>query len=574
MLRERLVSDLGKVINILWDVDFVPSLELSSDLGFGDYTSNVALVLGKRLGKAPMEIAEKIASHLRSRNLKLDFIEKIDVVKPGFVNFWLSRDCLMERALELADNKRFDIRSSIVGKKILVEYGHPNTHKELHIGHLRTLVLGEAIARMSEACGATVFRANYQGDIGPHVAKALYGVKARLDEGGLVIVELENWTNEERAHFLGEAYARGSRDYDTHSDEIDKINKSLYDGKSEFGELYELTRKWSLNYFADFYRRLGVSYDKLFFESETAALGKKLVVDNVGGVFEKADEGAIVFKGEKYGLHTRVFVTKNGYPTYEGKEMGNAFMEQEAFDFDEKVHVVANEQTGYFKVVFKALELLDPVKFEGKQKHIQMGLVQLTEGKMSSRTGEVLTVDWLIGAVKEKARELMKGDDARLDEILEKVAVGAIKYSLLKVDAVKNVIFDIKKSVALDGNSGVYLQYTYARTRSVLNKARDLKIEKQRVTSDLEFDRDEENMIRLLVRFEEIISASAGRYSSHILCNYLFEVAQGFNVFYQKCPILKAGVDVRDFRLSLTEACGNVLKRGLGLLGIEVMERM
>ena len=593
----------------MYDESVAVTVESPVQTTHGDYSTNIAMILGKKLGRNPMEIAAAICEELRAKSLEQ--IEKIEVVKPGFINFWLTNDVLLETLQPVSDTPRNAETLPLKGKRIMVEYAHPNTHKEMHIGHMRTLITGEAISRLLEDSGATVFRANYQGDIGPHVAKALYGIKALMKERDLNLDEVTKWSNSDKAHFLGEGYVRGSKDYEAVKEEIDAINTVLYKSIGEEGDqdkdsvsadlkeilsLYTITRQWSLDYYEEFYSRFATKFDQLFFESQVAVAGKKIVEKNIGAVFVK-ENGAIIFPGEKYGLHTRVFITQAGNPTYEGKEMGNAYAEYDAFSFDLKMHIVASEQAGYFQVVFKALDLIDPEKFEGKQHHLSMGMVTLTDPsagsgqarKMSSRTGDILTVDWLIDQVRARVQELAREGKVRaekLDETIEMITIGAIKYSVLKGGTGSNAAFDIEKSVSLDGNSGPYLQYTYARTRSILGKSStfakasaDKQIanrkskdnDKQLAISD-KLEAEESQLLRRLYQFTEVTREAAQKYAPNVLCTYLYELAAEFNLFYQRHKVV--GSEQEAFRLALTASVGKTLKNGLHLLGIDAPEKM
>ncbi|MDP3941543.1 MAG: arginine--tRNA ligase [bacterium] len=624
-------------------------LEIPTQSDHGDYSTNIAMILGKKVGRNPVELAEDIAKQFRVQRSDLPggsaspgeaglkIIEKVEVVKPGFINFFLSKKALLDA---LQQDTIVNLSSSLRGKKIMVEYAHPNTHKEMHIGHMRTLITGEAICRLFEAARAKVFRANYQGDIGPHVAKALYGIEKILQEKKLTLSEVEGWDNKAKAHFLGEGYVRGSKDYEEHKDEIDGINAELYSSigdassviaspegtkqshnlpgdspmagkagiaasspeasprndKMRLWDLYQLTRQWSLDYYEEFYTRFYTKFDQLFFESEMVEKGKKIVEENIGKVFVR-ENGAIIFPGEKYGLHTRVFITQAANPTYEGKEMGNGYAEYEAFPFDLKMHIVASEQAGYFQVVFKALDLIDPEKFAGKQHHLSMGMVTLTDPsgeasgqarKMSSRTGDILTVDWLIDQVRERVEQLAKEGKIQAEkreETIEMITIGAIKYSVLRGGTGQNVAFDIEKSVSLDGNSGPYLQYTYARTRSVLAKS-EVRSKKSEAISNFPSARaqgegeihtsnvepEELALLRKVYQFEDIVVGAAENYAPNHVATYLFELAQLFNLFYQKHKVI--GSEQEIFRLTLTRSVGNTLQKGLDLLGIQAPEKM
>jgi arginyl-tRNA synthetase len=319
-----------------------------------------------------------------------------------------------------------------------------------------------------------------------------------------------------------------------------------------------------LEYYDTFYSRFTSKFDKLYFESEVAEEGKKIVRQNTGKIFSESD-GAVIFKGEKFGLHTRVFITSDGNTTYEGKDMALAYKQYADFPFDLNIHIVANEQTGYFQVVIKALELIDP-KFKGREYHLPMGMVNLIGRKISSRTGDILTVDGLLDEVKE----LLPVKSA--EKINEAVAIGAVKYSVLKTHPTLNVAFDIKQSVNLQGNSGPYLQYTYARTKSVLAKS---QMAVSRIKADYTVNKEELHILNYLYRFPEAVEEAAKRYSPNLVCNYLYELAQRFNTFYNQHSILSADNDItRELRLNLTSAVSQILANGMRLLGIEALERM
>jgi len=596
---KNLVKKILKEMGIQEDIP-VP-VTIPQDVTHGDYTTNIAFIVAKQLKKSPMQIAEEISSRF---TLDTSVFEKREAMKPGFINFWLSKAYLMSH-LELPN-----IPNKTISLNVLVEYAHPNTHKEMHIGHMRTLITGEAISRILEANGATVFRANYQGDIGPHVAKALWGIQKLMRERRLSIVDIAQWDNAAKAHFLGEGYVAGSKLYEQEAEkrQIDQMNAFLYqklegdetgsqftpEAKQDIWNVYKETKQWSLDYFDEFYKRFYTKFDRLFLESEMVACGKKIVKENIGKVFTKDADGSIILSKEKSGVHTRVFITQAGYPTYEGKEMCNGYTEWEAFHFDRKIHIVGSEQSGYFQVVFKALELLDRKKFEGKQYHLPMGMVQLTDRKISSRTGEILRVDWLIDEVKKAAEGLFKEgkiETQEKEEVLEQVAIAAVKYSVLKVGAKQDVSFDIQKSISLEGNSGPYIQYTYVRTQSIVKKFKipsfvplsgttagrqnsKFKISNE-LSADYQLEPEELLVLRLLHQFPSIVQKAAEELAPNTICTYLFNLAQHFNLFYQKFRIVDAKTPEEvQFRVALTRATGTILKQGLYLLGIEAPQKM
>jgi len=612
-VKEQIKQDLNNILKELQKEGVLFDVELPKDLLKGDYTTNIAFKIYRstavatdshvdefnlaedkdHIFKNPQELAQFIAEKMNSK----EYLDRTEAVG-GFVNFYVSYKFLSASLNDLLNPGTKNVHPSIDGQKIMVEYAHPNTHKEMHIGHMRTLITGEAISRLLEAQNADVFRANYQGDIGPHVAKAIYGVKKIMAEKNLSLEEIEKWANKDKAHFLGQGYVVGNQDYEEHKAsppakqgeaaglEMDEINTKLYLNSEDIRAIYEQTRKWSLDYYDEFYTRFYTHFDRLFFESEMAKSGKQTVLDNTPKVF-LLDQGAYIFPGEKYGLHRRVFVTKDGNPTYEGKEMGNAQAQYKAFRFDRKIHVVASEQKSYFEVVLKALDLIDPEKFEGKQLHISMGMVQLSDPsagsgqarKMSSRTGDVLTVDWLIDQVKEKVLQMLKEGRIKAvdkEKVAEQIAIGAIKYSVLKVGTGQDVAFDIDKSVSLEGDSGPYLQYTVARINSILAKFQisnsKSQINFKLQSSSLKLQPEEEDLLRLVYRYPEIKKEAAEKLSPNILSNYLFDVAQSFNLFYQRHKII--GSEQEGLRIFVALLTSRVLKLGLELLGIESPEQM
>ncbi len=557
MLKQQLESDLKEVINALGyqSTDIVCDIPKNSD--FGDYTTNIALQLAKQNStngkQSPQEIANNILEKLGPR----EYLEKAEVAGAGFINFFLKNEFLLKN-LEAFVN--FEKTES--SKKILVEYGHVNPLKEIHIGHLRTFILGESLCRIFESMGNEVFRANYQGDIGLHIAKAIWGIQ----KTGLPSTELDL---EEKAKFLGQAYAKGTSEYEASSEakkEIDEINTALYKKEESIKKLYQLAREWSLSYFNPIYEALDIKYDRCFFESEVFESGKEVVLKNMGKVFVE-DQGAVIFPGEKYGLHNRVFITQAGNPTYEGKEIGLAQLEYDTFNYDKSIHVVASEQAGYFQVVIKAIEMLFP-HIEGKKYHLSYGFVDLKQGKMSSRTGNVVTFDDILKIVSEKVREVIK--ESRLEinqELVRSIALGAIKFSYLKYSPEPNIVFDLDQSVSLQGDSGPYVQYTYARIQSVLSK-----INYQEGNMDQILDQKERLILQKASYFPEIVKKVSVSLHPNILAEYLIDLSRIYNLFYQENRII--GSEKENLRVMLSKTTADILKKGLYLLGIEAPDKM
>ncbi len=556
-------------------------VEHPDDLARGDYATNVALVLGKEMKKNPVELAEQIVQQILKvaplESLKVrpwlrpkarPWLERVEVAPPGFINFFLTRDFFaseLSRILEQGDKYGKGINED--GKKIMIEYTDPNPFKEFHLGHLMSNTIGEAISRLVASQGADVKRACYQGDVGMHVAKAIWGHHKIFNSQFSISETLgaKDW---------GEAYAVGAQAYESDESakpEINEINKKVYDRSDEaINQLYDQGRQTSLDYFETIYKRLDTKFDYYFFESETGKLGKKLVEENIGQVFEKSD-GAIIFPGENYALHTRVFLTKENLPTYEAKELGLAKLKFERYPCDQSVVITGNEVTNYFAVVKKALELIFP-DLAKITKHLPHGMLRLTTGKMSSRTGEVITAESLLESVKGqvalKIKDKYKVTEA--DEIAEKVSVAAIKYWILKQAPGRDVIFNPRLALSFEGSSGPYLQYALVRARSVVVKASAIGLRPDVGNSPpVELTTFE----RLLHRFPETAARAARDYAPQFLVTYLVELAAAFNNYYAAEQIIGADSGA-PYRLALTQAVATVLANGLNLLAISIPDRM
>ncbi|MEK7502327.1 MAG: arginine--tRNA ligase [Patescibacteria group bacterium] len=568
-IREEIKSAVSKVLDDLKIEGF--EIVFSSDLSHADFSTNISFTIFYKLKekfKNPLELATHISNKLQK---KLPEIETIEVSKPGFINFFLSEKYLLREIDQITSSKNYGKGALLSGKKIMLEFADPNPFKEFHIGHLRNISLGESYARLLEFQAANVWRVNYQGDVGMHVAKALYGL-LQISDLKSQISNLEKKPISERSKFLGGAYIAGAKAYEEDEKakkEIQQINLKIYK-KEDPGlkKLWEEGRAWSLKHFENIYQRVGTQYERFYFESEAAEPGRKLVLENIdNGIFEK-HEGAIVFRGD----HTRVFVTKEDYATYEAKDLALAKLKYQDFKYDRSIIITANEQEPYFKIVLEAMGRVLPELAE-KTVHYPFGFVNLKEGKMSSRKGDVISAEWLLDEAKKRIKERFTDMD---EDTLEKVAVGAVKYSMLKFSRKSDIAFSFDESINLEGNSGPYLQYTFARTQSVLDKSQipnskfQINTKSQNLNSKLE---DEELLIlRLLIHFPEVVEEAEENFAPNLLCNYLFDLAQKFNNFYQKHKIL--GSDKEEFRLQLTFAVGQTLKTGLYLLGIESPEKM
>ncbi len=535
-------------------------------LQFGDYSTNIAMILARQMKRNPFEIAEEIVKNLE----KNDAIETVQVLKPGFVNFWLSQKVLIP-PLEDAARDIFKIPTYYFGKekKVMVEFAHPNTLKLFHIGHLRNISTGESVVRLLEAVGNKVIRSNYQGDVGLHIGKTLWKMKQFVTELGIETIRA--YSLHDKIALLGKAYAQAEAAYGVDEQakkEIYRINKMVYEADPQIMDLWKETRDWSISYFEEQYKRVYSHFDRCYFESEVHKVGLATAKELLKQGILKESEGAVVFDGTQYGLDTRVFINSLGFPTYEGKELGLAQKEFNDFDtIDKNIHVVTPEQTSFFKITFKVEELLDKEKFGGKQYHLIYEWVKLKQGKMSSRMGNVVEGAWILDETKKNILEKFK--DSEL--IAEVLAVASVKYSFLKNSTNSPIAFDLEESISLEGNSAPYIMYTYVRTQSILNKE---KVVPSIRLATMNLGESERSIIRLLYQYREQVKKAAETFAPNIIAHYLYELTREYNLFYQKNPILKAEKDQKEARIAITQAVGKTIKNGLYLMGIETVEHM
>lgn len=535
------------------------------NMDMGDYSTNAAFALAQKDRRNPEEVAKELIEEFKQDKNFNELFKRIEFAAPGFINFYLDDNFLRKQLKEINSDKNYGFNETMNGKTVMVEYTDPNPFKLFHIGHLMSNTIGEAIARLYEASGAKVLRANYQGDVGLHVAKAIWGMKYWLQKPPM---PSEEDSIDKKMEFLGNTYVGGAYAYENpeFKTQIEKVNEKIYSkSDKEIQELYEKGKKWSLEYFETIYKKLGTKFDRYFFESEAASDGLS-IVEKQPDVFVESD-GAKVFRGEEYGLHTRVFVSSKGLPTYEAKELGVNKKKFERDNPDLSVIVTGNEINEYFKVLLKVMELTMP-EVAARTKHISHGMLRLPGGKMSSRTGEVITADSLIEQTKSRLPE-SEGPEAR-----EKIAIGAIKYSILKQSSGHDIIFDFEKSLSVKGDSAPYLQYTYARLNSIVAKAgrrpANDTVESKYLVEPLELA-----LIKRLLKFPDVVMEGSEEIAPQHLALYLYELANGANQFYEKVRVLEdENAERRNARLMLVETVAIALETGLNLLGIDALKRI
>ncbi len=576
--RQKIIDTIEKALNTMGvPKDMVDvALDAPGDHKFGDYSTNVAMLLARKLGTAaknPFDLAEKIALGINNEiaSKKTSDIEKAVAAKPGFVNFFLTKKFFQDGTKEVLDQGVwYGKNHSLWNKKIIIEHTNLNPFKPFHIGHLVNNAVGESLSRILAFQDAKLTVASYGGDVGLHVAKAIWGVEKTKGDIS------EKASPREIVEFLGKAYVIGSTAYEDDpkaQEEIKIINKKIFDKSDEkLNVVYEWGREASLAYFKELYKRLDTKVDYHFFESEVVNDGLAIVQTGLDkGIFEQSD-GAIIYPGEKFGLHNRVFITSQGLPTYEAKDMGLIKKKFGIDNFDQSLTITGNEQNDYFKVVTKAISDIYP-EIAKRMRHISHGLLRPISGKMSSRKGNVIKGESFIAEIEGMVAEKM-GDremsESEKKKTIEEVAIGAIKYSILKQTVGRDIIFDPNKSLSFEGDSGPYLQYAYVRTESILRKAKEEGIKADPAARSTD---NETELERIVSRFPEVVERAAREMAPSFIATYLIELAGEFNSYYAKNVIVDNN-DTSPYRVALAKAVGTVLKNGLNLLGIKAPEKM
>lgn len=514
---------------------------------FGDYTTNVALQLAKPLGRNPRAVAEKIAAILS----ETPEFAAVEVAGPGFINITLTNEAL----LALTRREPMPTRP---GQSVVIETNNPNPFKAMHIGHAFNAVLADTIANLLAVSGASVHRVSYHGDVGLHVGKSMYSLLRFVDGD---TARLSTVVEADRNTFMSTMYAEGNKAY-----EEDEVAKTEIDALAQqsftlddphYKEVYETCKAWSFEQIDALVARLGsLPTSARFLESLADPRGVAIVKAHTPDVFKESD-GAYVFEGSKYGSFDNVFVSRSGRGLYAARDLGLMQLKQQLFNPEQSYIVTAEEQRDYFKGVIAAAELALP-ELKGVTVNIPHGTVKLSTGKMSSRTGDVLEVSWLFDQFAEAIRE-------RGGEPTDEIIAGALRYQFLRVRIGGDVVFDIDDAVSLTGNTGSYLQYAHARARRIL--------ENFATTPTLDEVRPEDRaLVRKLGEYHEIIALATQSLEPHYICNYLFELAQEFNRYYEKNHVL--GSDYEHHRGGLVALYADTLRAGLLVLGITAPDAM
>ncbi len=535
-------------------------IEIPPDSSLGDYAFP-CFILGKKLRKKPVEISTELANKIQKKLPR--GISGVKAVGP-YLNFFLDKKILAEKVVREILKKKENYGKRNLKLKGMIEFSQANTHKAFHVGHIRGTSLGESLARIAEFFGEKVIRVNYQGDTGMHVAKWLwcymkYHKKEKLRKD-------ESWI----ASIYVDAIKR-LKENEKLQEEVEEINRKLESRKDKkLNNLWRTTRKSSLDSLETIYRDLNTRFDKYYFESELEKKGRQISQNLVRKKIAKKSEGALIVNLEKYNLGVWVLLRKDGTVLYSAKDLALAEKKFQDYSLNWSLYVHGKEQDLHFSQLFKTLELM---KFKHIKKlcRVSFDLVRLPTGKISSRTGEnILYSDFkseIIDCTKKEIKKRFKLSKKELEKRALAISTAAIKYSMLKQDPNKVIIFNKEEALNFEGNSGPYLLYSYARASSILKKA---KKKPQLKITDLKAE--EIGLIRKLSQFPEVVEDAYKNFAPNLIANFSFQLAQIFSEFYHSSRVI--GSKEENFRLALVSAFRIVMKSALFLLGIEVIEEM
>lgn len=559
----------------------------------GDLTLVVFPFL-KASKKKPEETAQEIGDYLVANASE---VEKFNVVK-GFLNMVIKKGHWVSALNNILADDNFGKKTPTAESPLyMVEYSSPNTNKPLHLGHVRNNLLGSSLCRILEACGLRVVKTNIVNDRGIHICKSMLAWK--LFGNG----ETPENSGKKGDHLVGDYYVKFDKEYRAQAKELmaqgqseedakknaplmveaQQMLKKWEDGDKEVRALWEMMNNWVYAGFDETYKRMGVSFDKIYYESQTYLDGKAKVNEGLEkGVFYRREDGSVWADLTKDGLDEKLLLRADGTSVYMTQDIGTAQQRFRDYDISRMIYVVGNEQNYHFQVLSILLDRLG-FKWGKDLVHFSYGMVELPEGKMKSREGTVVDADDLMDKMVEDAKQmslelgkLQDCSEAEVDEVARICGLGALKYFILKVDPRKNMMFDPKESIDFNGNTGPFIQYTHARICSVLRKAAEMGITlPNKLNEDLQISDTEGVLIQALASYPDVVAQAGKEFSPALIANYIYDLVKQFNSFYHDFSILKEeNEDVRAFRLLLSKSVAKVVKSGMGLLGIEVPERM
>ena len=550
----------------------------------GDFTI-VTFPLVKILKKSPDVIAMELGDALSTQS---DFVESYNVVK-GFLNLKIKNSFFLNNFNSVKDN--FD-KVPKKNETVMVEYSSPNTNKPLHLGHIRNNLLGFSVAQILKQDGYNVIKTQIINDRGIHICKSMLAWE-KFGNG-----ETPKSTNTKGDKFVGNYYVEFDKNYKSQiadliangqTEDEAKKNAALIQeaqqmllnwekGDEKVRNLWNEMNSWVYEGFGETYKRLGVDFDQVQYESNTYILGKDLIQEGlIKGILFRKDDGSVWCDLTDEGLDQKLLLRSDGTSVYMTQDLGTAVQRFKDNDIQKLIYTVGNEQDYHFDVLFKILKKLG-YNWAENLYHLSYGMVELPEGKMKSREGTVVDADDLMQEMyetaKEKAQELGKLEnlsDSEKEKSYETVGLGALKYFMLKVDPKKKMLFNPKESIDFNGNTGPFIQYTYARIQSLLSKAEY----KEQTVSEYAMNDSEKELVMNLSNFKEVVSKAAETLSPALVANYVYDLVKSYNSFYQNNPILNQdNENTKQFRLELSALTGKTIKKGLSLLGIGTVDRM
>ena len=542
--------------------------------------------------KSPEETAKQLGDYLREH---IDEIKDYNVVK-GFLNIEISSAYWLGVLNEVAREEKYGYRKEKSGSSYMIEYSSPNTNKPLHLGHIRNNLLGWSVSEIQKANGHDVKMVNLVNDRGIHICKSMIAWKKFADGA------TPESTGMKGDHFVGDYYVRFDKEYKA---EIKKLMEQGIDeeeakknapilleaqemlrkweaGDEDTVSLWRTMNDWVLKGFDETYKLMGVGFDKVYFESQTYKKGRDIVLKGLAdGVLYRKETGSVWADLTGDGLDHKLLLRDDGTSVYMTQDIGTAYDRFNEFSIDEMIYVVGNEQNYHFQVLSLICKKLG-FDWADKIHHLSYGMVELPEGKMKSREGTVVDADDLMAEMINTARETSKElgklegySEEEAEDVYRKVALGALKYFILKVDPKKTMMFNPKESIDFNGNTGPFIQYTYARIKSILRKAEEAGIQAGAADIHIALSDKEQDLIKSIAKLPAVVKEAGENYSPALLGNYAYELAKEFNQFYHDFSILKEeDITVRNFRLLLAKECSEAIKNAMGMLGIEMPERM
>ncbi len=581
-LQDIIKKGVCKGVNSLYELEFeVDKVNLAATRKDfeGEYTV-VVFPFTKAAKKKPEVIGEELGNFLKEN---LEEIVDFNVVK-GFLNLSIDPQIWIDFVKEIHQNDKFG-RAESNGKKVMVEFSSPNTNKPLHLGHIRNILLGWACSEIYSAAGYDVVKTQVINDRGIHICKSMV---AWLHTGN---GETPADHDIKGDHFVGKYYVKYNQ--------IEKEQKAgLKEGEEapiltearsllqkweandpETRKLWETMNSWVYSGFDQTYEDLGVTFDTLYYESQTYLLGKTYIDQGLkDGIFYKKEDGSVWIDLEDAKLDHKLVQRSDGTSVYMTQDIGTAQKRYEDLGSEKMVYVVGDEQNYHFKVLFEIMKRLGVPYSEGMY-HLSYGMVDLPSGKMKSREGTVVDADDLIAEVIQEAHNGAKErgsigelEQDQQDEILRKIGLAALKFFIMKVNPKKRMVFNPKESVDMQGHTGPYIQNAYVRVKSVLRKAAEMDWAGDTSYKDLK--PEEKELITMIYTFPDLIQHSAKSYDPSMIANFCYDLGKAYHKFYHEHQILKVEENTRNFRLKLSESVGHVLNTGMGLLGIEMPERM